>query len=340
MYCWNGPRSGSDVIVLYGGIFMLKFNEQGRFKIVQFTDVHRTYGEGSDVVAMQLMEEVLDQEKPDLVFYTGDLVSGGWLRAQGYGDAKQIIQEVVTPAVDRNLPWAVVFGNHDAEANATNEELLQVLQTLPGCLTEAGPESISGVGNYVLEIASQRDASHPAALIYGFDSGDRSPFGGWAYIQRDQIAWYVDQASSRKHQYNAVLPALAFLHIPLPEYNQVWDEHVCRGTKWENVCCPKINTGLFAAMVEMGDVRGVFCGHDHTNDYEGELHGIRLVYGRSTGGYSRHGFEHGARIIELEEGKRDFKTWIRLAGHRVIHEQTVHEPDGRTFSPIPDTTAE
>lgn len=35
----------------------------------------------------------------------------------------------------------------------------------------------------------------------------------------------------------------------------------------EPVCDPQLNSGLFNAMLECGDVMGVFCGHDHNNDY-------------------------------------------------------------------------
>jgi predicted MPP superfamily phosphohydrolase len=44
--------------------------------MVQFTDVH--YGENIflDIQNRRIMEEILDDEKPDLVVITGDLVSG------------------------------------------------------------------------------------------------------------------------------------------------------------------------------------------------------------------------------------------------------------------------
>ena len=81
---------------------------------------------------------------------------------------------------------------------------------------------------------------------------------------------------------------------------------------------PALNSGFFAALVEAGDVMGAFCGHDHVNDYEGELFGVRLAYGRATGfaEYGREGFPRGARVIRLYEGRRRFDTWVRLEGGR------------------------
>ena len=73
----------------------------------------------------------------------------------------------------------------------------------------------------------------------------------------------------------------------------------------------------------MGDVMGTFVGHEHVNDYEGELHGIRLCYGRSTGynAYGRKAFLRGARVIQLVKDQREFQTWLRLSdGSQVIQE--------------------
>lgn len=44
-----------------------------------------------------------------------------------------------------------------------------------------------------------------------------------------------------------------------------------------------LNTGLFAAAVEKGNMKAMFCGHDHLNDYYGRLNNIILGYGRCTG---------------------------------------------------------
>jgi hypothetical protein len=309
-------------------LMKLKYNREGLFKIVQFTDVHRTYGLEADQAAMSLMEEVLDRERPDLVVYSGDLVSGNSITKHGRGDTRKIIREVVDPADRRTIPWAVTFGNHDGQGNATNAELLAALRESPYCLAEEGPGQVSGVGNYALRVYAA-EADTPAAALYCFDSGDKAASGGWAWIQRDQIDWYVRESQELERSVGKLLPALAFFHIPLPEYNEVWDHHVCYGTKWEKVCCPDLNSGLFAAMVERGDVMATFAGHDHTNDYYGDLHGIRLTYGRSTGGYSKNNFAHGARVILLREGERRFDSWIRLPGDTVIRHQPEHIPEGR-----------
>ena len=76
-------------------------------------------------------------------------------------------------------------------------------------------------------------------------------------------------------------------------------------------------------MLESRDMMGVFVGHEHVNDYVTEWRGMMLCYGRYTGGstvYHDVPGGNGARIIELTEGERSFRTWIRLKDGKVINE--------------------
>ncbi|WP_372630825.1 metallophosphoesterase family protein [Cohnella sp.] len=304
----------------------LKFNEQGTFKIVQFTDMHFGDDKEEDRVkdgkTAALIERIISEEKPDLIVLTGDMI---W--SHGVPDPKASFRRAIAPVVASGLPWAAVFGNHDAEAGVTREELLDIQQQYETCLSVAGPADIHGTGNYVLTVrGSGAEGGAEALALYFFDSGINAPepIGGYAWIHPDQVNWYTRQArqlaeragtgigagAGAGEEAGFPLPALAFFHIPVPEYDEVWNAGQATGTKEEKVECPKINTGLFGAMVHMGDVMGAFVGHDHDNDYCGTLHGIRLCYGRVTG-YNCYGkLQRGARVIRLTEGKRDFETWI------------------------------
>ena len=88
-----------------------------------------------------------------------------------------------------------------------------------------------------------------------------------------------------------------------------------RGTRMEQSYGPKLNTGMFAAMKEMGDVMGTFVGHDHDNDYSVIWNNILLSHGRFTGGNTEYNhLPNGARVIVLNEGTRTFTSWIRQKG--------------------------
>ena len=306
----------------------LQFQEDGTFTIVQFTDLHVKNGEPEDNLTATLMAEALDAEQPDLVTLTGDVIDG-----KHCDDPAASWQRAVAPIVERSLPWAAVYGNHDDEGTLSRQDLMAVQQSIPHCLSVPGPEDIFGIGNYILSVTSA-NSDAPAATLYFLDSNAyaQTKIAGYDWIRRDQIAWFLDTAVKLRPSADMEpLPALAFFHIPLPEFNQIWDLQECYGHKFEPVCSPLLNSGFFAALHEAGDVMGVFVGHDHINDFQGVLYSIRLCFGRGTGfnTYGREGFKRGARVIRLNEGKREFESWLRLEGGEVVHNQPRHDPELR-----------
>lgn len=297
----------------------LRFNNQHRFKIVQFTDIHWKWGKPASDEAAERMAEVLDAEKPDLVVFTGDLVYSK--------PAQKGLDKALEATIERGIPFAVTWGNHDDEHDLSREEITQHIASKPGNLTST-TEGISGVTNYALTIKSS-DGEGDAAVLYIFDSNSYSPLKqskGYDWIKWDQIAWYRKLSA----QFTAAndgepMPALAFFHIPLPEFYEatLGPDAFMVGTRKEKVCSPEINSGLAAAMLEAGDVMGAFVGHDHVNDYVTSWRGILLGYGRFTGGntvYNNIPKGNGARIIELTENSRTIRTWIRIKGGKVINE--------------------
>ena len=297
----------------------LSFNQNKKFKIVQFTDVHWKPNNPASEEAAERMNEILDAEKPDLVIYTGDIAYAA--------PAAEALDRALEPTISRNIPFAMTWGNHDDEHDLTRPELSAHIQNKPGNLTSS-VEGIYGVTNYTLPIASANGKKN-AAVLYVLDSGSYSPMKqapGYDWIRPDQTAWYSrSSAAYTKANEGNPLPALAFFHIPLPEYDEAAQSEGAHlvGTRREKACAPAINTGLFAAMLHAGDVMATFVGHDHVNDYAVDWREILLCYGRYTGGktvYHDIPGGNGARIIELTEGERGFKSWIRIKEGKIIHE--------------------
>ncbi|MEZ5199380.1 MAG: metallophosphoesterase [Bacteroidales bacterium] len=285
----------------------LHFNREHKFKIAQFTDIHWKGDETEECSkTTELIQYILKTEKPDLAVLTGDIVNypseEGWKTVMSIFTASEI-------------PFAVTLGNHDDEADWSRDKIFDYLETLPGFVGKKGPANISGVGNYILEIRSA-DSGKNAALLYFFDShsypSDRI-MSDYDWIKFDQIAWHREQSKN----YTSVnggnpYPALAFFHIPIPEYSEIKEQPTTLGERNEKVCSPRVNSGLFTSFMEMKDVMSSFAGHDHNNNYIGIHKGVALAYGQSSGysGYGKIG--KGARIIELQEGKYGFNTWIRF----------------------------
>lgn len=286
----------------------LKFNSQSKFKIVQFTDIHIQYDSYRSDSALVMMKTVIEREKPDLVVLTGDVV--------GSDNRKKAWLKVAQVMIDAKTPWAAMFGNHDAEYELNKQQTMEVIAGLPYNLTERGPKKIAGAGNYVLPVQSA-SSQKTAALCYIFDVSqtNRPPenhSGVYEWIEDSQVEWYKNQSAAFTRQNGGTpLPALAFFHIPFPEYNEVVGKSSTVGFQSEVYhLSPNSRSNLYAALLDCKDVMGTFAGHHHNNNYIGCLNDICLAFGQTSGRQAYGELGAGARIIELYEGQRKFDSWI------------------------------
>ena len=303
----------------------LKFNNRKTLKIVQFTDVHWKPGNPESLAAARCMNAVLDAEHPDLVVYTGDIAFDK--------PTFEALDSAFAPVIKRGIPFAYTFGNHDDEDGTTRKEIFDYVRKKPLCLTTTA-DGVSGMANFCLPIKSA-DGKKDAAVIYVFDSNSYSPIKeikGYDWVKPDQIDWYRRLSAAYTNANGGTpLPSIVFQHIPVPEFNDAARDEEARliGKRFEGACAPKLNTGEFAAMRINGDVMAMFVGHDHINNYSVLYKGILLSYGQYTGGRTVYCPQrNGARVIELTEGSRTFKTWLRMADGEVLDRLTC--PDDFT----------
>ncbi len=299
----------------------LRFRQDGTFKIVQFTDTHVVPEKKESLDAIKLIDKVLEKEQPDLIVFSGDVVTGK--------PARKGWDMVLKPLIKKGIPFIITMGNHDPEQDLTRAEIAEIVTAAPNNLNKKSDKGLSDVS---LEIQSAKNGK-AASLIYCMDSNDYSKLDsvkGYGWFSFDQIQWYRHTSSSyTKQNAGKPLPALAFFHIPLPEYKEAYknEKNTHAGIRLENECPGAVNSGMFAAMLESGDVMGVFVGHDHNNDYLATLNGIALAYGRFSGGKTTYvDVQNGARIIILKEGERSFSTFIRLLDGSEICRTYFPEP--------------
>ncbi|MFE5317757.1 metallophosphoesterase family protein [Paenibacillus sp. NPDC056579] len=309
----------------------LQFNQEGKFKIVQFNDTQDD--ENIDRRTVELMEKVLDSEKPDLVVLNGDNITGGCDTAE---EMKQAMNNVVQPMEQRGIQWAVTFGNHDEDSTPKGgldeEEMLKFYMAYKHNVNEPGERGITGTGNSNLLIRSSK-GSKPAFNVWLLDSGRYAPetianqnFEGyptWDWIRLDQVKWYYETSKKLEEKNGSKVPSLMFIHIPLWEHRFMWyasvdgrseadharavAKHQIVGERNEDECPGPINSGMFSAILARGDVKGVFCGHDHVNTYHGNYYGVLLGYAGSAG-FGTYGLPgadrnrlRGARVFQLDE---------------------------------------
>ncbi|KAF2084287.1 Metallo-dependent phosphatase [Saccharata proteae CBS 121410] len=311
-----------------------RIRRDGKFKIMQVSDLHLSTGLGicrepepkeanggkcdADTRTLEFVGRVLDQEKPDLVVLSGDQVNG-----ETAPDAQSAIFKFADLLISRHIPYACIFGNHDDEGSLTRSTSMSLLQTLPYSLSLPGPSSISGIGNYYLEILAPGTSQHSALTLYLLDTHSYSPdetqFRGYDWVKPDQIAWFRDTARGLREKqthksYSKIHMDMAFVHIPLPEYAEQGLRVV--GSWKEGVTAPGFNSHLYDALVQE-NVLAVSCGHDHVNDYCGTGKDGRLwmcyAGGSGFGGYGGYdGYIRRVRVFEVDANEARISTWKRV----------------------------
>ncbi|KAF0924411.1 hypothetical protein E2562_010078 [Oryza meyeriana var. granulata] len=318
----------------------------GTFKVVQVADMH--YADGrltgcldvlpsevaacSDLNTTAFLYRVFRAEDPDLVVFTGDNIYGA-----DATDAAKSMDAAIAPAINMKLPWAAVIGNHDQEGTLSREGVMRHLVGMKNTLSRFNPEGIEidGYGNYNLEVGGVEGtllANKSVLNLYFLDSGDYSTvpsIGGYGWIKASQQFWFQQTSSSLQTKYmkeqpkqKEAAPGLVYFHIPLPEFSSFTASNFT-GVKQEGISSPSINSGFFASMVEAGDVKAAFIGHDHVNDFCGNLNGIQLCYAGGFGyhAYGKAGWSRRARVVSVQLEKTDsgewrgvkfIKTWKRL----------------------------
>ena len=316
-------------------------------KIVQLTDIHLGGGWISakkDVMALNAVASIINAEKPDFVVISGDMafpvpfIAGTFNNKSG---AKVLAELMETLGVY----WTVTFGNHDTEAYSyfSREDITEFYSQYPHCLLREGAKDVDGYGNQVFNIINSDGLI--TRSIFTIDSHsyvDGDILGlMWKYdnVHENQIEWY-GSVIEENNEYNEMkmlessnsdfmknnlqllnVPSTVYLHIPLNEYKDAWDEYAANGyADTENVkliygetgeSAPYVYPGVhgdefFETMLELGSTDTVFCGHDHLNNFALNYKGINLCYSYSIdylaySGISKLGSQRGCTVMTIDE---------------------------------------
>jgi len=305
----------------------LRFNADGTFKIMSISDIQD--GADPSPYAIELITAALDKEHPDLVVLGGDNIFD-WSPSLlvSTSNVKKSIDTFMAPIIARHIPFAVVFGNHDANAAMTRPEQWAYYQSLPGAQTAGVDMNQIGnrVGNYNLLVDGTN--GKPALNLWFFDSGGETLSAVGDAMLPGQIDWYKNTGDTiRQANGGVAVPSVVFQHIPVPQiydlltpvdkstpdavegagsqsgkYFLLDPSKTSDGVLGEGPC-PLVNdTAEFAAWQSQGDVMAAVFGHDHDNSFRGTTGGIQLMYDASAGFYSYgNGDLHGVRVLEFDE---------------------------------------
>lgn len=196
----------------------LRFGDDGKFKIMQIADIQD--GFFLKALTEEFITAVLDMEKPDLVVLTGDNIGQGW--GITYGAIKMNINNFMSIFQQRDIPVAIVYGNHDDEDNVLGKELQWKIYESYDCFVGvADTEEMAGFGTYNIPVYSSKDAGKKAFNLWFFDSqtyNRENDLGGYGCVEKDQIDWYIRTEKALAAENGGTpVPSLAFQHIIIPE---------------------------------------------------------------------------------------------------------------------------
>lgn len=244
-------------------------------KILLIADVHNI-PHGSKRT-LKSIKKVIKDTPCDLIVFLGDTVYGPYIK----NDYEKYLRQVLDLTGDK--PFATVFGNHDDECETTKEEILKVVQSYPNSLTNGR--------DYVVKMMGE-------TLLF-LDSG--SYYGGegsfYDTVKEEQITFAKEQIKGER--------AILFQHIIVPDimdYVEAYRKQFLlfgkdcyrfkksvkyTGKLREKPCPPDINTGELKDLSP--NLKAACFGHDHLNDFELDVMGVKLIQcaGASYNSYDR-----------------------------------------------------
>ena len=303
--------------------FPLLCGTDGKFRILCVSDFHARPEERWDPRLKLALEALIRAHRPNLVFIAGDLCH----EDEGLGSDERLqeyLADVMELCETEKIPWAHVPGNHDREDGIPPH----IFGEFPMCLSQRGPADLSGYGTYALPVWPQDgDMSHgPVCMIWAFDSHTsvgryaeriglhpaelelpnvRFSFDGYDSVNFNQAAWYWELSGHLEEEYGRKIPGVMLMHAPPAEHFLIpanpWQTEMT-GEFDEAVGGAMLNSGLFAAAYERGDIREIVSGHDHINSISGMYMGIRLSEDAGLG-FDVYGDNRirGGRLMEFSE---------------------------------------
>ena len=247
-------------------------------RILQLNDIH-IGDKDNRQLHYNFMDLTIKEADPDLIVLNGDL----------FTFASRYTAEELFKFIDSyGVPWTCTYGNHDEQCYFSVDWLSGYLNNFgSNCLfKDIQDDDVFGNANFTINLMQD---GHIFESLVIMDS-NRYYFGdyfGYDYLKENQIEWYENVIKRVKEKEGKLIPSLAFFHIPLLEFGEAWeasqkgsaDAVWLIGERGEHECPADKNTGMFAKVKELGSTNGIFCAHDHLNDYAINYKDVTLAYG-------------------------------------------------------------
>jgi hypothetical protein len=341
----------------------LRVDPAGTFTIAIFADLH--YGEeehgwgiSQDIKSTRVMQAILESESPDLVVINGDFITGeNTFRENSTG----YVHQIVAPLVERHLPWASTYGNHDSKFNLSREALFLAESAYSLSYTMRMDPGLPGITNYYLLVhnsTSKRNLG-PVAVLWFFDSrggasyqhepANEDDIPNW--VHRDTARWFRTSQEALRAEYG-LLPSLVFVHIPPRVFLDAQDKAL------DPSHFPGVNDDIpvaiegegtedsdfVQALLSTEGLHSIYVGHDHGNawcsTWPQKTDAPFLCFSKHSayGGYGT--WNRGVRVVQLSfaSGNTAFgvDTWVRMENGDVISRVSLNETYGVDTYPTAD----
>ena len=291
MYCSDQFKQVDDET------FTISIPKDRNFRILQLTDLHLGFGplsKGADKLALEAVRKIIEKSKPHMIVFTGDLIFPFLPKAGTLNNGKQT--KKLVEFLDRfEIPYTLVFGNHDCELFSTcgKEELAGLYKQGRYCIFTEGRKNLTGVGNFLIKLV---DESGKVLLPLVMLDSNMYGEGGWFFsgfdrIHDDQVDWCIERLDALKQE-DPDIKGMAFFHMPLCEMKEAYEKmklgdksviywHGSIAEKDEYFGISKFKGTFFDRAAENGVIKWMFCGHDHLNTLSLIYKGIQMTYGMS-----------------------------------------------------------
>lgn len=295
--------------------------EEAPFKILQLTDIHfgfSWFSRKKDALAIAAITTLVERAKPDLIVLTGDSIFPYIPKSGTRNNLKQAKR--LTAFFDAfKTPYMILFGNHDIEigSKGSKDEISDIIMASEYGIFDKGPKSLTGMGNYIVKLRNSDQSLRSALAVLDSNMYREGWFySGFDCIREEQTAWCLSALSDLKKE-NEALKALAFFHMPLPEFKGAYekmklgDQSVTYhfgsiGEADDYFGISKYQPDFFEKAVQNGIIKGMFCGHDHYNTLSLSYQGIQMTYGMSIDflgykGIKERYIQRGGTLITIEK---------------------------------------
>ncbi len=306
------------------------------------------------VAMTEMLDKAYDAFEPDLVVFTGDNILGNHLLDKRFGSKhfaegieateksmKQALEHILEPVQRRKIPFAMIYGNHDDMNLLTKDEQMEIYRSYSYCLEGNTNYPEVDCDTYAVKIYSGEKLVY---VLYMLDSAWQDNDGErkcHTEIKPETVKWFVETNKAiKKENGNKAVPALMFIHIPLPAQKELTEPCspndskavidfngkacklnpcIAKGVMAEPISDVDTDNGLFDAVLSEGNVKAIITGHDHRNCFEGTYKGVKFLQ-TGCASFRCYGTKEarGVRVIDINsDGSFDtqFYNYFDICGN-------------------------